>query len=77
MMLVILAVFVLVTEQAYIYIYNIFNISITYINKYYIMNNFHQDWEPVVIRSKNFALAKNKEAHDANNRWPIFIWWFF
>ena len=41
------------------------------------MNNFHQDWEPVVIRSKNFALAKNKEAHDANNRWPIFIWWFF
>ena len=25
------------------------------------MNNFHQDWEPVVIRSKNFALAKIKK----------------
>ena len=32
------------------------------------MNNFHQDWDPVIIRSKNFALAKNKEAHDANNK---------
>jgi hypothetical protein len=27
------------------------------------MNNFHQDWEPVVIRSKNYANAKNKEAN--------------
>jgi ribosome-binding protein aMBF1 (putative translation factor) len=34
------------------------------------MNSFYQDWEPVVIRSKNFALVKNKEAHVANNK-PI------
>jgi small subunit ribosomal protein S23e/putative transcription factor len=34
------------------------------------MNNFHQDWEPVVIRSKNYANAKNKEAHVSNNK-PI------
>ena len=32
------------------------------------MNSFYQDWDPVVIRSKNFALVKNKETHDANNK---------
>jgi histidinol phosphatase-like PHP family hydrolase len=35
------------------------------------MNNFHQDWEPVVIRSKNYALAKNKEVHFI--KYPIYV----